>query len=274
MFLIHKQVLSHYGGFPKFQDCEQYLIRYDPWFKILMGKLNDVIWGCLIISIDAIMLDILYWVTTFEGSDKIDMISKYFVISSSILAVIQWMIYKIAQSGFKIMVVSHRWEDSTYPDPSGSQFTNLMSEEFSYMFYDYTCLPQRPRSKGDQEIFDRELHNMDDYYKYLNTFYLFEEDYFDRGWCVFEYVCKHSSIFGLMKIQLGSYPMGWNIILTANRNKYWPLMMIMIPIIVCSTPVHIYKYISGVIFRKRIDYDQVLFTNGDDKIILLKKLRL
>lgn len=274
MFLIHKQVLQHYGRFPRFQECEQYLMVYNPWFKILMRRLSDVIWSCLILSVDAIIIGLMYWATTLKGSDDINKVGVYFVMISSILSGLQWVVSKTSESGFKIMVVSHRWENSIHPDPFGSQFKDLMSEKFDYMFYDYTCLPQKPRSSRDQKIFDKELPKIDGYYKDLDTYYLYSDDYFDRGWCVFEYVCKHSSVFGLIKIQLGSYPMGWNIIIRANKITHRLLLILMSPMIMVSLPVHIYSFVVCKVSEKKIDYDKVMFTNGDDRSILMRKLEL
>ena len=50
--------------------------------------------------------------------------------------------------------ISHRWLDTTHPDPDGSQLQQIL-DEFSHdclVWYDYCCLPQEPRTTQNYNL--------------------------------------------------------------------------------------------------------------------------
>jgi hypothetical protein len=65
--------------------------------------------------------------------------------------------------------ISHRWDDPTDPDPTGWQFEALTQfaaeleaqQAFpSCFWFDFSCLPQAPRTSSDQLIFDQGLSRL------------------------------------------------------------------------------------------------------------------
>lgn len=57
--------------------------------------------------------------------------------------------------------VSHYWHTKDHPDPEGSDLRliqeDLRGEEWSYVWLDWTCMPQVPRTDGEQRYFNRML---------------------------------------------------------------------------------------------------------------------
>lgn len=86
--------------------------------------------------------------------------------------------------------VSHRWLSTGQPDPTGIQMKLLKENIFpeAYYWIDYSCLPQKSRTLGEDKLFRESL-------KWLPSL-LFDMDfivlrcrddgYFGRAWCFFE----------------------------------------------------------------------------------------
>jgi len=60
--------------------------------------------------------------------------------------------------------ISHYWRTPDHPDPDGEDLTlnrqDLVDLEWSYVWVDWTCLPQGPRNKLEQRYFKRMLRNI------------------------------------------------------------------------------------------------------------------
>lgn len=94
----------------------------------------------------------------------------------------------------KILLVSHRWETIEQPDPYNLQFSEVLnflnnSNQYKFLFYDYSCLPQKPRSLNEQALFKSMLKEMDVLYLSCKVLVLnrASSDYHTRGWCFFEW---------------------------------------------------------------------------------------
>jgi len=63
-----------------------------------------------------------------------------------------------------------------------------MKQTFNYVWYDYACLPQKPRTADDQRLFDWTLANLEVLIAKSAEFVILQPDggYFTRGWCVYE----------------------------------------------------------------------------------------
>jgi hypothetical protein len=103
----------------------------------------------------------------------------------------------IIQSNFKmkdvVHFVSHRWDSLTHPDPQGEQLTQIISEfpDDALIWYDYSCLPQEPRTKREDEMY---LAAMQDVPKLIAQSWFTVvgreiESYDTRTWCQFEAIC-------------------------------------------------------------------------------------
>jgi hypothetical protein len=57
--------------------------------------------------------------------------------------------------------VSHFWRERQHPDPDGTDLRlfhkDLRAQEWSYVWLDWTCMPQVPRTAAEQYYFDRML---------------------------------------------------------------------------------------------------------------------
>jgi hypothetical protein len=73
-----------------------------------------------------------------------------------------------ATSGFvsrnECFFVSHFWRTHDHPDPDGQYLRLLQAElqpqHWSYIWVDWTCIPQSPRSKAEEAYFLRSLETM------------------------------------------------------------------------------------------------------------------
>jgi len=63
------------------------------------------------------------------------------------------------------VAVSHRWEDDQEPDAEGAQMVAIKSfllqrPRVKYLWVDYSCMPQHPRTPPEQRAFDALLPNV------------------------------------------------------------------------------------------------------------------
>lgn len=92
-----------------------------------------------------------------------------------------------------IVSISHRWEDHGDPDPKNTQFNqikNVLNLGVKIgVFYDFSCLPQHPRTSQEESLFKDQLQKMQ--YMYMmadQTVSLLTGDYFERAWCFMEWL--------------------------------------------------------------------------------------
>jgi len=92
--------------------------------------------------------------------------------------------------------ISHRWVTPNDPDPSGDQF-NLIKMDSSLIndwrkdltvWYDFSCMPQQPRSQDDTILFKRQLYSLNDLIAQTESMSIRSGDYFNRSWCVAELI--------------------------------------------------------------------------------------
>jgi len=57
-----------------------------------------------------------------------------------------------------------------------------------YLWYDYTCLPQAPRTVEEESFFKSSLDNLQEIQGKMITYCVGNLDYFDRLWCYVEYL--------------------------------------------------------------------------------------
>jgi len=109
--------------------------------------------------------------------------------------------------------LSHQWETPDHPDPHAYQFRVAkhlidrlrkksyvtVPETWSWLgsrdaldwdmvgiFYDYSCLPQNPRTAEEENIFQRHLREMHQLVSRCATLVIPSKDYLKRSWCNFE----------------------------------------------------------------------------------------
>jgi hypothetical protein len=124
---------------------------------------------------------------------------KYFTDNNSFLKKQQIDEKYLVDDVKKTLIVSHIWEMKEHPDPLNMQFNQvkmILSDSGNYdsVFYDYSCLPQSPRSSEDEFLFKSLLHKMNDLYKgdvcASEVLQLYnDERALERGWPYFESFC-------------------------------------------------------------------------------------
>ena len=87
----------------------------------------------------------------------------------------------------EILIVSHRWEERGTPDPDGTQELEIRkflksNPQFKYVWHDFWCLPQQPRSWPEQEAFERMLHGVNLVYLAATVLVLLDDQYAERFW--------------------------------------------------------------------------------------------
>jgi len=86
--------------------------------------------------------------------------------------------------------ISHRWDADTQPDPSRRQFAIIRDfarrNQVSGIWYDYSCMPQRPHTPAEEKLFNDSLKHMNSLVVTTNFMSLETDDYLERGWCFFE----------------------------------------------------------------------------------------
>jgi hypothetical protein len=90
------------------------------------------------------------------------------------------------------LMISHRWLTESHPDPHSRQFVvirrYLSLTHYTHVFYDYSCLPQGVRNYKDELYFKNVLKSLNYLYDRHDKLVLASKDYFQRAWCVMEYV--------------------------------------------------------------------------------------
>ena len=104
----------------------------------------------------------------------------------------------------EIVVVSHRWESKAHPDPTNQQFEEVKKwvSVDTWLFYDYSSLPQGNRNDVEEKIFRRDLVLIDELYKRKKVLILEAGsiDYHTRGWCFFEWYISLGHQIGNVKL--------------------------------------------------------------------------
>lgn len=104
--------------------------------------------------------------------------------------------------------ISHYWHTREHPDPTGHDMRlfleDLAHEEWSYIWVDWTCMPQAPRSKAQQTYFQKMLRFIPMLVRdcaFTWRFPAFEP----RAWVLFEvaeYVLNHTEYIVTADIQI------------------------------------------------------------------------
>jgi len=97
----------------------------------------------------------------------------------------------------KAVFVSHRWMTPGLPDIGGRQLMMIKdylkkNPEVECVWYDYMCMPQKPRSEEDDLIFKDRLTTLNDVMASCpRTYILHEDNYMSRSWCKAElFMCS------------------------------------------------------------------------------------
>lgn len=110
----------------------------------------------------------------------------------------------------RVLAICHRWKTPEHPDPKNEIIKRVLSipnvqkdlaaiffEKDFYVFYDYACVNQHPRTPGEEEQFKKDLLEMDkvfgDEHEKMMTkvFPLYAPDLRQRAWCLFETCLGH-----------------------------------------------------------------------------------
>jgi hypothetical protein len=86
----------------------------------------------------------------------------------------------------RILVASHRWKMMGNPDPQGTTIKEVLCHDKKYIFIDYCCLPQWPRTEIENQEFKEYLKIMNIFYSNCQIGKIVTDDYYKRSWCVFE----------------------------------------------------------------------------------------
>lgn len=95
--------------------------------------------------------------------------------------------------------VSHIWETSRHPDPTGRQMSRILRrcEGTRYMWLDYTCLPQGRRNKEERARFQWTLMQLPEIQSRMETVIISDEydrlEWERRGWCIVEAIIGNIS---------------------------------------------------------------------------------
>ena len=86
-----------------------------------------------------------------------------------------------------MLAVSHRWETPDEPDPGGTQLATLKHHlddhpEIEYVWCDFPCMPQMPRSPEEEEEFKDMLHNINVIYIGMQVLVMLDMMYMSRFW--------------------------------------------------------------------------------------------
>lgn len=137
-----------------------------------------------------------------------------------------------------ILFVSHRWETRDHPDPANKQFETVKeylkkNTSLQYVYYDYCCLPQSPRSEVEEIIFKIGLRTMNEVFRHSRKLYSKTKDFESRAWCFFKFCYSdhhdaemHSHKMSLMKEKY--------------KCKSWLVyfyLMLMCPLLVIVSPI-------------------------------------
>ena len=108
--------------------------------------------------------------------------------------------------------ISHRWENPDNPDPFTVQAVTVAENVWETVqrgarigfWYDFSCLPQKPRTKNEEDVFRRDLKRLPEIQAHCKTRVVcrFVElpAHLHRGWCLLEMM---SPDWELWSIRLG-----------------------------------------------------------------------
>ncbi len=87
--------------------------------------------------------------------------------------------------------VSHPWQTKEHPDPQGMHLSLIQQfarrqEQDAFYWIDYSCLPQKPRSAEDEDLFKRTLPKISSVQSECSTVVIANENYTKRMWCYIE----------------------------------------------------------------------------------------
>jgi hypothetical protein len=97
--------------------------------------------------------------------------------------------YFVTKHNGKAVFVSHRWMTAGLPDIGGRQLMMIKdflnhNPEVECVWYDYMCMPQKPRSSEDELIFKDRLSTLNNVIASCpKTYILHEDNYMERTWC-------------------------------------------------------------------------------------------
>ena len=89
--------------------------------------------------------------------------------------------------GEDMVGVSHRWEQPDEPDTMGVQLATLKGyladhPKINFVWFDYSCMPQRPRLKEEEEEFSAMLSGINVIYLGMKVLILLDMSYMSRFW--------------------------------------------------------------------------------------------
>ena len=89
------------------------------------------------------------------------------------------------------LVCSHRWETMTNPDPTGQQLREVVAylrrnPGIQYVWIDFPCMPQYPRSKDEDAHFKEMLEYIGWAFLACSVLIIFDADYNSRFWTRYE----------------------------------------------------------------------------------------
>jgi hypothetical protein len=101
--------------------------------------------------------------------------------------------YLIKSAPSMTIFLSHRWATPDDPDPDKTQFNQVRKEvlqrsKLCGYWFDYSCMPQKPRTIDDDVVFKKHLYTLNDLVLNSDTWVIPSDDYMQRSWCVSEYL--------------------------------------------------------------------------------------
>ena len=281
IFLLKEEYFNDHTEFKRFQDIpNRYKVNINTGYQMVFKKVLNFVTICSI-SLFFLIMPVIMWsygvwiARTYENS----MILYTLFFGSMALMPILYVIGLIKFDD--CVIISHRWLSQDNPDPDQAQFNDISKINCKYIFYDYSCLPQYPRTEEEECHFRNDLSKIDELYRYYPVHKIIYDDYYKRGWCVFESACSESVIWGLFWLLLMHNMCrtpGWNIVIKYRFKEVITLTLIMLPIIIVA---NVFVLASDIIlcenswFKLRqnyIDEHKLIFTNGSDRSLVLGKL--
>jgi len=137
-----------------------------------------------------------------------------FLLLETVLMIDKWPRSQLVMDGLyssdfqNLLVVSHRWLTILDPDPDSEQLREVQNfikgSNYTHVFYDYSSLPQHPRTDSENEQFDKDIASMNSLYENHDVLILQNgsSDYHTRGWCFMEWCLS----LGRQKGNIGLFP--------------------------------------------------------------------
>lgn len=111
-------------------------------------------------------------------------------------------------SAHKVLCVSHRWVTPRHPDPDHVQLRELQrrlkslsdldAHDDYLVFYDYSSMPQHPRTADEEKGFQDGIRWLDTLFRTADKVLVLNEgytDYKNRAWCFFEAMISHGNMY-------------------------------------------------------------------------------